>query len=307
MYPPFRQTILIAMTLTGLLLAQGPGPRGHGTGMGPCGDSFLSLEQRTELHDLVFGLRGDDVPREEIRTAVSELFTSWGIDPPEFRLGARRHGPGHWAEQLTEQQRTELHELLSGLREDGASREEIHAAVTELFTSWGIDPPEQRLGRRRRGPAPWAEQLTEQQRTELHELVSGLREDGATRDEIHAAVVTQLAEWGIDWNFDCPGGGHLGDRPARVRLIQARNYPNPFNPSTQIAYTLTEPALVEVAIYNLTGRLMRSYHQGIQPAGSYSVYWNGRTADGLPAPSGVYFYRIQAGNELFTDRMLLMK
>ncbi|MCH8838237.1 MAG: T9SS type A sorting domain-containing protein, partial [Candidatus Marinimicrobia bacterium] len=120
-------------------------------------------------------------------------------------------------------------------------------------------------------------------------------------------VVTQLAEWGIDWSFDCSGEGRLGHRAARVRLIQGRNYPNPFNPSTQIAYTLTEPAMVEVAIYNLTGRLMRSYHQGSQPAGSYSVYWNGRTADGLPAPSGVYFYRIQAGNEVFTDRMLLMK
>ncbi|MCH7528632.1 MAG: T9SS type A sorting domain-containing protein, partial [Candidatus Marinimicrobia bacterium] len=213
----------------------------------------------------------------------------------------------HWAEQLTEQQRTELHELMSGLRDSGASREEIRAAVTELFTSWGIDLQEYRLGSGRHGPRPWAQQLTEEQRVELHELVSGLRDDGATREEIHAAVVTQLAEWGIDWSFDCSGEGRLGHRAARVRLIQGRNYPNPFNPSTQIAYTLTEPAMVEVAIYNLTGRLMRSYHQGSQPAGSYSVYWNGRTADGLPAPSGVYFYRIQAGNEVFTDRMLLMK
>ena len=307
MYPTLRQAIFIAMTLTGLLLAQGPGPRGHGTGMGPCGDSFLSTEQRTELHDLVFGLREDGTPSEEIHTAVTDLFTSWGIDAPEFRLGSRRRGPGHWAEQLTEQQRTELRELVSGLRDNNASREEIHAAVTELFTSWGIDLPDQRLGRLRRGPAPWAEQLTDEQRTELHELVSALRDDGATREGIHAVVVTQLAEWGIDWSSDCSGEGRLGHRAARVRLIQGRNYPNPFNPSTQIAYTLTEPAIVEVAIYNLTGRLMRSYHQGIQPAGSYSVYWNGRTADGLPAPSGVYFYRIQAGNEVFTDRMLLMK
>ncbi|MCH8838743.1 MAG: hypothetical protein IIA60_13265, partial [Candidatus Marinimicrobia bacterium] len=186
MYPTFRQAILIAMTLTGLLLAQGPGPRSHGTGMGPCGDSFLSTEQRTELHELVFGLRGDGATREDIRTAVTELFASWGIDPPEFRLGARSRGPGHWAEQLTEQQRTELRELVSGLRDNNASREEIHAAVTELFTSWGIDPPDQRLGRRHRGPAPWAEQLTDEQRTELHELVSALRDDGATREEIHA-------------------------------------------------------------------------------------------------------------------------
>jgi hypothetical protein len=151
------------------------------------------------------------------------------------------------------------------------------------------------------------EQLTEEQRTELHELVSGLRDDGASREDIHAAVVTQLSEWGIDWSFDCPGEGRMGDRAGRVRRIQARNYPNPFNPNTQIVYTLTEPAVVEVAIYNLTGRLMRSYRQGSQSAGSHSVYWDGRTADDLLAPSGLYFYRIQAGNEVFTDRMLLMK
>ncbi len=248
MSPTFRQAILIVLALTGLLLAQGPGSRGRGMGSGPCGDPFLSPERRTELHELVSGLRDDGAAREEIRTAVTDLFASWGIDPPEFRLG-----PG------------------------------------------------------RRGPAPWADQLTEERRAVLHELVSGLRADGATREDIHTAVVTQLAEWGIDWSFDCPGQGHRGDRAGRVSRIQARNYPNPFNPNTQIAYTLEEPAVVEVAIYNLTGRLMRSYRQGSQSAGSYSVYWNGRTADGQPAPSGVYFYRIQAGNEVLTDRMLLMK
>jgi hypothetical protein len=255
----------------------------------------------------VAGLRDDGASREDIHAAVTELFTSWGIDPPEFRLGPGRHGPAPWAEQLTEEQRTELHDLVSGLRDDDASREDIHTAVTELFTSWGIDPPEFRLGPGRRGPAPWAEQLTEDQRSQLRALRFNLRDNGATREEIHTAVVAQLTEWGIDTSFDCPGHDGMGDRAVRTSRIQGRNYPNPFNPNTQISYTLTEPAVVEVAIYNLTGRLMRSYRQGSQSAGSYSVYWNGRTADGLSAPSGVYFYRIRAGNEVFTDRMLLMK
>jgi hypothetical protein len=207
--------------------------------------------------------------------------------------------------QLTQEQRTELHDLVSGLRDDDTSREDIHAAVTELFTSWGIDPPKFHLGPGRRGPAPWADQLTDEQRSQLRELRFNLWDNGATREEIRAAVVAQLTEWGIDTS--CPGDSRMGDRAARTSRIQGRNYPNPFNPSTQIVYTLTEPAVVEVAIYNLTGRLMRSYRQGSQSAGSYSLDWNGRAANGMPAPSGVYFYRIQAGNEVFTDRMLLMK
>ncbi len=304
---PIKHAILIVLALTGVLLAQGPGPRGHGMKLGPCGDPLLSPEQRTELQELVSGLRDNNASREDIHTAVTELFTSWGIDPPDRHGGPGRRGPAPWEEQLTEDQRTELHDLVSRLRDDNVSREDIHAAVAALFTSWGIDPPEFRRGPGRRGPAPWAEQLTEDQRSQLRELRFNLHDNGATREEIHAAVVAQLNEWGIDMSFDCPGEGRLGDGAARTSRIKGRNYPNPFNPSTQISYTLTEPAVVEVAIYNLTGRLMRSYRQGSQSAGSYSVYWNGRAANGMPAPSGVYFYRIRAGNEVFTDRMLLMK
>jgi hypothetical protein len=135
-----------------------------------------------------------------------------------------------------------------------------------------------------------------------------MRESGATRDEIHAAVSDLLAGWGISPPDGRADGGPRKGRHARKRIIeQAFNQPNPFNPSTKIGYSLTEESSVAVAIFDLQGRLIRSYARGFQPVGTYSVTWDGTLSTGQFAPSGVYFYRITAGNEVTTQRMLLMK
>ncbi len=84
--------------------------------------------------------------------------------------------------------------------------------------------------------------------------------------------------------------------------ILEQNYPNPFNPSTTISYSIPVKSNVEIWIYNALGRSIRKIVNGEKEAGRYSVQLD---AEGLP--SGVYFYRIQAGNFVETRKMILLR
>jgi hypothetical protein len=86
-----------------------------------------------------------------------------------------------------------------------------------------------------------------------------------------------------------------------------RNYPNPFNPSTSIAYEITEPGHVQLNIYNIKGELIRTLVDAPQTAQSYTVTWDGTDNVGNPISSGVYFYQMQSGKNTSTRKMLLMK
>ena len=95
------------------------------------------------------------------------------------------------------------------------------------------------------------------------------------------------------------------DAPASTALHQ--NHPNPFNPSTIIRYTLARPARVTLSVYDVTGRLVRELLDGPKPAGEFQVEWDGRTLRGEPASSGVYFYRMAAGDLVETRKMVLLR
>ena len=85
------------------------------------------------------------------------------------------------------------------------------------------------------------------------------------------------------------------------------NYPNPFNPSTRIQYALPEPANVTLSVYDVTGRRIRTLAEGLQPAGTHTATWNGADAYGRLAASGVYLYRLEAGDFVETRKMLMVK
>lgn len=92
-----------------------------------------------------------------------------------------------------------------------------------------------------------------------------------------------------------------------------QNYPNPFNPSTEIGYQLAVTSEVRLAVYDLTGRLVRMLIAGEQPAGRHQMVWDGKDALGQRVASGVYLYRLVAKDALGvhawsqTKRMILMK
>ncbi|MFQ5512630.1 MAG: FlgD immunoglobulin-like domain containing protein [Candidatus Krumholzibacteriia bacterium] len=85
------------------------------------------------------------------------------------------------------------------------------------------------------------------------------------------------------------------------------NYPNPFNPSTVIRYTVREAARVVLAIYDAGGRRVRTLVDAPQAAGAYEVRWNGRGDNGAALPSGVYFSRLWSGSSTVTHKMVLLK
>ncbi len=87
----------------------------------------------------------------------------------------------------------------------------------------------------------------------------------------------------------------------------AQNYPNPFNPSTRIEYRLPEQRHVRLGVYALDGKLVRMLVDGNMPAGTHTAVWNGRDENDRQVASGTYFYRIQAGDDVVTRKMLLTK
>ena len=98
--------------------------------------------------------------------------------------------------------------------------------------------------------------------------------------------------------------------PATSRLLPA--YPNPFNPETWIPFELAEASLVTVQVYSSAGDLVRTLDLGYREPGAYAdrdhaAYWDGRNALGETSASGVYYYRIQAGEFSDMRRFLLLK
>ncbi|HOP07403.1 MAG TPA: FlgD immunoglobulin-like domain containing protein [candidate division Zixibacteria bacterium] len=85
-----------------------------------------------------------------------------------------------------------------------------------------------------------------------------------------------------------------------------QNYPNPFNPNTTIGFALAEASDYVLSIYNVEGKLVRNFN-GSLPAGNHSVVWDGRSENGAAVASGVYFYRLDAGDYHQTRKMMLLK
>ena len=89
--------------------------------------------------------------------------------------------------------------------------------------------------------------------------------------------------------------------------IRDRNYPNPFNPETEISYSIPEAAYVTLDFYNINGQKVISLVDQHEDAGSYTVKWDSKGADGNQVASGIYFYKLTAGEFTKTMKMVLMK
>lgn len=110
------------------------------------------------------------------------------------------------------------------------------------------------------------------------------------------------------WNYDYSGlvaAEEIAQIPESFTLQQ--NYPNPFNPTTTISYILPERSEVRLVIHDVMGREITTLLSGGQPAGSYSVKWNGTDDLGHPVSTGVYFCRLQAGEDSQTIKMVFVE
>lgn len=96
------------------------------------------------------------------------------------------------------------------------------------------------------------------------------------------------------------------EKPVETKFVTGV-YPNPFNPSTSIAFTLAEPSHVLVEIYSIDGRRVTGLQNGVMDAGSHSLVWQGSDDAGQRVGSGLYFCRIKAGDRITTHKMNLVK
>ncbi len=106
------------------------------------------------------------------------------------------------------------------------------------------------------------------------------------------------------------GGSAAVEGPASVRPVSYTlhpSQPNPFNPRTEIRYELPQDEAVKIAVYDVSGRELKVLVDEARTAGIHSVTWDGTDADGRALASGVYFYRLTAGQFEQTRRMTLIK
>jgi len=115
-----------------------------------------------------------------------------------------------------------------------------------------------------------------------------------------------------DFKVVSSGGTSVGSTVQAIHTPQhyqlMPNHPNPFNPQTEIRYTLPQPDQVTLTIYDLKGRVVKQLVDQYQTANQYSVVWDGRDDSGAELSSGVYFYHLETQNGYHaTQQMVLLR
>lgn len=123
----------------------------------------------------------------------------------------------------------------------------------------------------------------------------------------HAARTKLLADLLTGFGLDWIGPGEPTPVPQALDELVADCYPNPFNPTTRIAWELPRAGRVSVRLYSVRGRLVRELLNEPRPAGPGQVEWDGRAADGSPIASGTYFYEVRAGDATVRGKAMLLK
>jgi len=104
------------------------------------------------------------------------------------------------------------------------------------------------------------------------------------------------------------GGADLsGAGRANPGEVSIESFPNPSNPATSIRFTLGARERVTITVHDVSGRLIRTLFQGLREAGRQDVAWDGRMDRGEPAPSGIYFVRIEAGGATHSAKLALTR
>ena len=126
-----------------------------------------------------------------------------------------------------------------------------------------------------------------------------------SQDESYIAISYEF----VDQNNNMISSGSVDYKlkPIPATFALKDNYPNPFNPTTTIRYDLPAAALVNIVIYDITGREVARPLSTTQNPGYHSVIWNSKNFNGESVAAGIYFYQIQTKEFVQTKKMLLLK
>jgi len=128
--------------------------------------------------------------------------------------------------------------------------------------------------------------------------------------------LTQMAQFEmgetVDWQLAKPIAFRKEPEPEVVSILPDKfqlkpNYPNPFNPSTNISFALPEESSVQITIFDLTGREIWRSAKTSYAAGNYTLTWNGVNQSGANVVSGIYLVRMVTSKYTATQRIVLMK
>lgn len=214
------------------------------------------------------------------------LWWTDGLDPkyPEYSLQSSNPSDFYWGVNQTRL-------YLQAGEQSGALEVEVETA-TPNFSHFLVQVD---------GGA-WQEEKAPLRRWQLHEGENALAVRSVNsfgrQGRIARARVQQSAATGVLED---------GDRSLPRVFALEQNLPNPFNSNTVIPFALPEEGPVELAVYDLLGRRVATLTQGKQPAGRHMGQWDGRDEAGRSLASGVYLYRLRAGAQLETRKLLLLK
>jgi hypothetical protein len=183
-----------------------------------------------------------------------------------------------------------------------------------VILSWVTESETDNLGfilERSEGASPWVIIAS-------HETHEGLKGQGTTSSRTEYAFTDENVMPGNEYAYrlsDVSVSGAVQRYASLSIAVSAlpgetemdKAYPNPFNPATYIAYRLSEDGDVRIAVFDAMGRRIRTLHEGRQSAGSYQVYWNGMDEDGRSVSSGMYLIRMQAGEILKVQKVMLAR
>ena len=122
---------------------------------------------------------------------------------------------------------------------------------------------------------------------------------------------------GISWDLNSTFGAEFAevqelnndkeqsDIPVKFKLFPA--YPNPFNPITTIRYSLSQNGLVNIVIYDMMGKEIKTLVNSVQTAGDNTIQWNATNNLGQSVGAGIYLFQIQVGNYFQTNKLVLLK
>jgi len=137
-----------------------------------------------------------------------------------------------------------------------------------------------------------------------------LPDNGLFRLKATSQFIDKGVDVGLSYSGSAPDMGafeykpmtNISDEIGAKSYYLHQNYPNPFNPSTKISYSVNNAGYVSLEVYNMLGKRVARLVNEIQSAGSHTA-----TFDATGMPSGVYYYKLQAGAYSETKKMLLIK
>ena len=107
------------------------------------------------------------------------------------------------------------------------------------------------------------------------------------------------------WHYSIPNVSLVEHNFLPNKFVLHQNYPNPFNPVTTLRYDLPENSLVNITVYDMLGRQVKTLMDHTQNAGYRSIIWDATNDYGKPVSAGIYLYQIQAGEYIQINKMVL--